>query len=274
MPLPHITIKPRSGWQKIDLEELFRSQDLFFFIIWRDLKVRYAQSVLGIGWALIQPVFSMIIFTIIFGNLAKFPSDGIPYALFSYIALVPWTYFSNALVDSSNSLSINSEMLTKIYFPRMILPLAATLSKLIDFIIAMSLVVVFMFWYKILPTWNMLLFPYFVLLLIITAGGMGMWLTALSIQYRDIRYGLSFFVQLIMYASPIVYPLSIIPEQYRLLYALNPLVGIIEGFRCALLGKTVIPWNIITLGTICAIALFISGAFYFRRMERVFADVA
>ena len=274
MSLPHTTIKPRSGWQKIDLEELLHYQDLFFFIVWRDVKVRYAQSILGVGWALIQPIFSMIIFTIIFGNLAKIPSDGIPYAIFSYVALVPWTYFSNAMVDSSNSLSVNSEMLTKIYFPRMILPLAATLSKLIDFIIAMSLVVVLMIWYRVVPTWHIFMLPYFLLLLIITAGGLGMWLTALSIQYRDIRYGLNFFVQLIMYGSPIVYPLSIIPEKFRLLYALNPLASIIEGFRSALLGKTAMPWDVIAVGSISAIILFITGAFYFRRMERVFADVA
>ncbi len=271
---PHCTIKPRKGWQLIDFRELAAYRDLFLFLIWRDIRVRYAQSVLGIGWAVIQPVFGMIIFTIIFGRLADMESDGVPYAIFSYTALVPWAYFSNAMTDSSSSLVINASMIQKIYFPRLILPLTSILAKLVDFVIAFLLLLVLMPFFNVAPTVNIIFVPILVLLMTMTAAGIGMWLTALAIQFRDVRYGLNFGVQLLMYASPVVYSVSLIPEELRLLYAMNPLVGVIEGFRAALLGTSDMPWQYIGVGAAVASVLFVTGALYFRRMERVFADVA
>lgn len=271
---PHCIIKPRKGWQLIDFRELAAYRDLFLFLIWRDIRVRYAQSVLGIGWAVIQPVFGMIIFTIIFGRLADMESDGVPYAIFSYTALVPWAYFSNAMTDSSSSLVINASMIQKIYFPRLILPLTSILAKLVDFVIAFLLLLVLMPFFNVAPTVNIIFVPILVLLMTMTAAGIGMWLTALAIQFRDVRYGLNFGVQLLMYASPVVYSVSLIPEELRLLYAMNPLVGVIEGFRAALLGTSDMPWQYIGVGAAVASVLFVTGALYFRRMERVFADVA
>jgi lipopolysaccharide transport system permease protein len=269
-----VIIKARTGWQLIDWKELAAYRDLFYFLVWRDIKVRYAQSVLGVGWAIIQPVFSMIVFTIIFGRLASIPSDGVPYAIFSFVALVPWAYFSNAMTDSSSSLVINAGMIQKIYFPRLIIPLTAILAKLVDFCIAFVLLIVLLGVFRIVPTWDVLFLPVLVVLMTLTAAGIGMWLTALAIQFRDVRYGLNFAVQLFMYASPVVYSVTLIPEQYRLLYALNPMVGVIEGFRSSLLGTNPMPWDLIGVGATVATLLFISGAFYFRRMEKIFADVA
>lgn len=271
---PIRVIEPSSGWRLIDFRELWEYRDLFFFLVWRDIKTRYAQSILGVGWAVIQPVFSMIVFTIVFGNLAKVSSDGAPYAIFSYAALVPWTYFSNSLTGASSSLISGSGMITKVYFPRLIIPLAPVLGKLVDFGIAMLLLFGLMIWFQTAPTVWALTLPLLILLMMLTASGLGMWLTALAIQYRDINYGLRFGVQLLMYAAPVVYPASYIPEQYRLLYGLNPMAGVIEAFRAALLGTRPMPWDLLTVGTVTAIVIAISGAFYFRRMERIFADVA
>ncbi|HLS27488.1 MAG TPA: ABC transporter permease [Opitutales bacterium] len=271
---PHTVIKPREGWQLIDFRELFAYRDLFYFLVWRDVKVRYAQSVLGVGWAVIQPVFGMIIFTIIFGRLAHLDSDGVPYAIFSFTALVPWAYFSNAMTDSSTSLVINADMIQKIYFPRLIIPLTSILAKLVDFTIAFALLLLMMPFFKIIPTANIIFVPYLILLMTLTAAGIGMWLTALAIQFRDVRYGLNFGVQLLMYASPVVYSIGLIPENLRIYYALNPLVGVIEGFRASLLGTSSMPWSYIGVGSIVAVLLFITGALYFRRMEKIFADVA
>jgi len=272
--IPHTVIKPRTGWQLIDCKELIAYRDLFYFLVWRDIKVRYAQSVLGIGWAVIQPVFSMIVFTLIFGRLASIPSDGVPYAIFSFVALVPWAYFSNAMTDSSSSLVISAGMIQKIYFPRLIIPLTAILAKLVDFCIAFVLLLILMPFFGILPTWQVVFIPLLVVLMTLTAAGIGMWLTALAIQFRDVRYGLQFGVQLLMYASPVVYSVTLIPDEFRQLYALNPMVGVIEGFRSSLLGTNPMPWDLIGIGAVTALTLFISGAFYFRRMEKVFADVA
>lgn len=257
----------------INWAELFQYRDLFFFLIWRDIKTRYAQSVLGIGWAIIQPLFSMLIFTIVFGNLAHISSDGVPYAIFSYAALVPWTYFSSALTHSADSLVSASSMITKVYFPRLVLPMAPVVGKLIDFGIAILILFAMMLFYQITPTVWALALPLLILLMILSAAGIGMWLTALAVQYRDIRYGMGLFVQLLMYASPVVYPASSVPEQWRLVYAVNPLVGVIEGFRAALLGTTEMPWDFIGMGAASAMILFISGLVYFRRMEKIFADV-
>jgi lipopolysaccharide transport system permease protein len=272
--VPHVILRPRSGWQLIDFRELVQYRDLFYFLVWRDIKVRYAQSILGIGWAIIQPVFSMIIFTIIFGRLANIGSDGVPYAIFSFTALVPWAYFSNAMTDSSSSLITSAEMLKKIYFPRIMIPLTAILAKLVDFTIAFILLLLLMPLFGVAPTWHAVFLPLLIVLMTLTAAGIGMWLTALAIQFRDVRYGLNFAVQLLMYASPVVYSVTLIPEHLRLIYALNPLVGVIEGFRSALLGTNPMPWDYIGIGAVVAVFLFISGALYFRRMEKVFADVA
>ena len=273
-PAPELTvIEASSGWRLIDWRELWRYRDLFYFLVWRNVKVRYAQSVLGLGWAVIRPVFSMIVFSIVFGRLAKVSSDGVPYAIFSYAALVPWTYFSSALTGASGSLVGASGMISKVYFPRLIIPLTTVLSNLVDFAIALLILFGLMVWFGMQPTIWALLLPLLVLLMMLTATGLGMWLTALAIQYRDVNYGLSFAVQLLMYAAPVVYPASSIPQQYRWLYGLNPMAGVIEGFRSALLGTNPMPWDLLLPGTITAIIVFIGGALYFRRMERIFADV-
>lgn len=267
-------IEPRTGWQPIDWKELWQYKDLFYFLVWRDVKTRYAQSVLGIGWAVIQPVFSMIVFTIVFGKLARINSDGVPYAIFSYTALVPWTYFSGALTSSSGSLLSASGMMTKVYFPRLVIPLSPVISKLVDFTIAFIILLGMMAFFGFYPTIQMIYIPLLVLLMMLTASGMGMWLTAMAIQYRDIKYAMSFFVQLLMYGAPVVYPASNVPEQFRLLYGCFPMAGVIEGFRSILLQTNPIPWDLIGVGSLVASLLFISGAFYFRRMEQYFADVA
>lgn len=266
-------IEPKSGWQLIEWRELRHYRDLFVFLVWRDVKIRYAQSILGVGWAVIQPVFSMIVFTIVFGNLAKISSDGVPYAIFSFAALVPWTYFASALTDASSSLISASSMITKVYFPRLVIPIAPVLGRLVDFSIAMFLLFGLMLWYRIPPTSWALTLPILILLMMLTASGMGMWLTAMAVQYRDVKYAMSFVVQLLMYAAPVVYPVSSIPSQFRLLYGLNPMAGVIEGFRAALLGTNPMPWDLLGIGAIMAFLIAISGAMYFQRMERIFADV-
>ena len=251
-----------------------RVSDLFLFLVWRSIKVRYAQSAIGIGWAIIQPVFAMLIFTLVFGNFAGLSSDGVPYAIFSFTALVPWTYFSNALTESADSLVNNANMISKVYFPRLILPMAAVTSKLLDFAIASVILAGLMVWFGVVPTWGVLLLPFLVLLMMITAAGAGMWCTALAIQYRDVKHAMNFVVQLLMYAAPVVYSISIIPEFYRPYYALYPMVGVIEGFRSALLGTQPMPWMLLAISTASALTIALSGCLYFRSRERLFADVA
>lgn len=258
----------------INWRELWHYKDLFFFLVWRDVKTRYSQSILGIGWAVIQPVFSMIVFTIVFGNLAKINSEGVPYAIFSYTALVPWTFFSSSLSSASGSLISSKNLITKVYFPRLIIPISPVLAKMLDFGISFLILIGLMFWFGVKPTIWSLMIPLFILLMMLTAAGVGMWLTALSIQYRDINYGSNFFIQLLMYASPVIYPASSIPEKFQMIYAINPMVGVIEGFRAALLGTRAMPWEYLIIGSIMAVVFFISGALYFRSMERYFADVA
>ena len=270
---PETVIEPKPGWRFVNVRELWEYRDLFYFLVWRDIKARYAQSVLGVGWAVIQPVFTMIVFTIIFGKLAKIGSDGVPYAIFSFTALVPWIYFSNSLTESTGSLISASNMLGKVYFPRLIIPITPLVSKLVDFCIALLLLFGLMAWFKTIPTIWALTLPLLIMLMMLTAAGLGMWLTALAIQYRDIKYGMNFAMRLLMYAAPVVYPASLIPQKYRLLYGLNPMAGVIEGFRAALLGSRPMPWDLITVGSIMAIVFAVTGALYFRRMERIFADV-
>jgi lipopolysaccharide transport system permease protein len=267
-------IKPKSGWRPIDWKELGEYKDLFYFLVWRDIKVLYKQTIFGFSWAIIRPVISMIVFSVIFGELAQVPSDGVPYPIFAYTALLPWTYFSSSMTASTDSLIGNTGMLTKVYFPRLVIPLTPVLAKLVDFVIAFWVLVVMMIWYGIAPTWNVLFLPFLLLLMMLTASGIGMWLSSLAIQYRDVRHATSFMSILLMYAAPVVWPVSLVPDQYRLWYGLYPMAGVIEGFRASLLGTTPMPWDLILVGTIVASLLAISGAFYFRRMERIFADVA
>lgn len=256
------------------LRELWQFRELFYFFIWRDVKVRYAQSILGIGWAVIQPLVPMLIFTLVFGRLARISSDGVPYALFSYAALVPWTYFANALSDASASLAKESHMLSKIYFPRLIIPLTAVLGRLIDLAISSLLLVLMMAWYGVVPgAWSVLV-PVLVLLTTFAAAGLGVWLSAMALQYRDVKYAAPFVVQLLMYAAPVVYPTSLLPEAVRPLYALNPMVGVIEGFRATLLSSTPVPWDLIGIGALSSAAMLTMGMIYFIRKEPVFADVA
>jgi len=267
-------IEPKSGWQLVDWRELYQYRDLFRFLVWRGIKARYAQSVIGVGWAVIQPVFSMLLFTVVFGKLAQVASDGVPYALFSFAALVPWTYFSNSVNEAAGSLVTNANMISKVYFPRLVLPMSCVLSKLVDFAISFAVLLLVMLGFGFLPTVNFVFLPLLVILMMLSAAGLGMWLTALAVQYRDIKHSIGFVIQLLMYASPVVYPASLVPERYQWAYALNPLVGVIEGFRSALLGTRTMPWDLIAIGSCSAVFILLTGMLYFRRRERLFADVA
>jgi len=267
------TIRPTKGWQMIDLGELARYRDLLYFLTVRGIKARYAQSVLGVGWAIIQPLFSTLVFTVVFGNLARVSSDGIPYALFSFLGLAPWTYFSSTLNESANSLVSNAGLITKVYFPRLVLPLSAALSKLLDFAISLSILVFFMIYFQVAPGWGLLALPLLLIILLTTSLGLGMILSAMSVQFRDVKHALSFVVQLLMYAAPVVYSTSAVPQAWRFWYSLNPMVGVIEGFRAAFLDRP-LPWDLIWPGAAVGAFLFVFGMFYFRRMEKVFADVA
>lgn len=269
-----IVIEPKSGWQPINWTELREYRDLYYFLVWRDINVLHKQTVLGFAWAIIRPLFSMIVFSIIFGRLAQIPSDGVPYPIFSYAALVPWTYFSTAMTESAESLISSRSILTKVYFPRLVIPMAPIMAKLVNFGIAFVILLLMMAWFSIAPTWNVVFLPLLIALMILTAAGVGMWLSALAIQYRDVRNATPFIAQLLMYAAPVVWPASLIPQQLRVLYGLYPMAGVIEGFRSALLDTHPMPWDLIVPGTISALVIAISGAFYFRRLERNFADVA
>jgi lipopolysaccharide transport system permease protein len=274
-PATHtVVIGPRLLRVMPKLAELWQFRELFYFLVWRDVKVRYAQSVLGVGWAIIQPLVPMILFTIVFGRVARISSDGIPYAMFCYAALVPWTYFSNALTESSGSLVKDVNMLSKIYFPRLIIPLTAVLGRLIDLVISFVVLFVLMAYYRTIPTVWSVAIPLLVVMTIITAAGLGMWLSALAIQYRDVKHAVPFAVQFFMYAAPVVYPTSLIPEGLRYVYAVNPLVGVIEGFRASLFGSTPMPWDLIAIGGVSSLVILLSGTLYFVRKESVFADVA
>ena len=265
-------IRPRSGWQIINLKELREYSDLFYFLVWRDIKVMYAQTILGFLWAILQPISQVVIFTVVFGKIAKIPTDGIPYVLFSSVAIIPWTYMSQAMSQSSESLVKDQAMLGKIYFPRLLLPSISVLARLIDFGISTLIIFGIILYYHILPTWQLLFFPMFVLLMMAISIGVGTWLSALAIRYRDVRYAMQFLIRMLMYSAPIVYSASSIPEHYRLVYSLNPIVAVIEGIRAAVLG-TPMPWMYIFPGVFTAILLLLSGLFYFKRMERVFVDV-
>jgi len=266
-------IEPTSGWRLIDFGELWEYRSLFYYLVRRDVKTRYAQSVLGIGWAVAQPVLMMVVFSVIFGQLVDVDSDGLPYVIFSYTALVPWTYFAGATGASTASLITNREMISKVYFPRLIVPFTSVLAKLVDFSIALILVGVLMAWYGISPSVWAFLLPVYILVMIATVAGLGMWLTALAIQFRDVSYGIPLGIQLLMYLSPVVYPVAVVPDKFRPIYGLNPMSAVIDGFRSGLLGATTPQMDLLTNGAMVAVVLFISGAFYYRRTERMFADV-
>lgn len=266
-------IKPSSGWSALNLRDLWLYRELILFMTWRDLKVRYKQTLLGASWAVLQPFMTMVVFSIFFGSLANVPSDGVPYPIFSYTALIPWTLFSKALQDASRSLVASSHMITKVYFPRMILPLASVLAGVVDFLIAFFVLIGMMVYFGISPTSNVWALPLFLLLALITAVGVGLWLSALNVLYRDINYVLPFLTQFWMFLTPIAYPSSMVPQKFQGLYALNPMTGVVEGFRWVLLGTGQPPGLMTLVSSLVAVALLISGMFYFKRMERLFADM-
>lgn len=266
-------IAPSRGWVSLKLGEVWEYRELLYFLIWRDIKVRYKQTVLGASWAIIQPLMTMVVFSVFFGGLAKIPSDGVPYPIFAFAALVPWTFFANGLNQSSNSLVGSAHLITKVYFPRLIVPLASVFSSIVDFLVAFVVLLGMMFFYGIVPTLNVLWLPLFLLLALVTALGVGLWLSALNVQYRDVRYLVGFVTQIWLFATPIAYPSSMLPEPWRTVYGLNPMAGVVEGFRWALLGTNTAPGPIIAVSTSAAIVILVTGAFYFRRMERTFADI-
>jgi lipopolysaccharide transport system permease protein len=267
-----LRIAPSRGWVSLKLGELWEYRELLYFLIWRDIKVRYKQTVLGAAWAIIQPLFTMVVFSLFFGQLGKMPSDGIPYPIFTFAALVPWTFFANGLGQSSNSLVGSSNLITKVYFPRLVVPLAAVLSGIVDFLIAFLVLLGMMFFFGIVPTLNVVWLPLFFLLALMTSLGVGLWFAALNVEFRDVRYVITFVTQLWLFATPIAYPSSMLPEPWRTIYGLNPMAGVVEGFRWALLGTNSAPGPIIAVSSTVAVLILVSGAFYFRRMERTFAD--
>jgi lipopolysaccharide transport system permease protein len=271
--LPTLRIAPSKGWVPLKLRGLWEHRELLYFLVWRDIKVRYKQTALGATWAIIQPFLTMVVFSLFFGHLGKIPSDGIPYPIFTFAALVPWTFFANGLGQSSNSLVGSSNLITKVYFPRLIIPLASVFAGIIDFLLAFVVLIAMMFYYGMAPTINVLYLPLLLLLALVTSLGVGLWLSALNVEYRDVRYLVPFITQFWLLATPIAYPSSLLHEPWRTIYALNPMVGVVEGFRWALLGTNTGPGPIIAVSSGAALMLLITGAFYFRRMEKTFADI-
>jgi lipopolysaccharide transport system permease protein len=257
----------------LNLGELWAHRELVYFLIWRDIKVRYKQTALGASWAILQPVLTMLIFSVFFGRLAKVPSDGVPYPLFSFVGLVPWMFFSNGMTVASNSLVHHANLLTKVYFPRMAIPLSTVVAGVVDFILGFIVMLGLIAWYGIVPTAAVVFLPFFLLLALTTCLGVSLWLAAVNVQFRDIRYTMPFLTQFWMFATPIAYPSSLLSEPWRTFYGLNPMVGVVEGFRWALLGVDTAPGKMLIASSIVAVCFLVSGAFYFRRMERTFADV-
>jgi lipopolysaccharide transport system permease protein len=270
---PVIVVKPSRGWVSLKLNELWHYRELLYFLTWRDIKVRYKQTVLGAAWAIIQPFFTMVVFSLFFGKLAKVPSDGIPYPIFAYTALVPWTFFANGLTQSSNSLVGNANLIKKVYFPRLVIPISSVISGTFDFMLAFVVLLGMMLYYGIFPTVNIVWLPFLLLLTFVTSLGVGLWLSALNVQFRDVGYTVPFLTQFWLFATPIAYPSSLLSEPWRTVYGINPMVGVVEGFRWALLGTDTAPGPIILVSSLVALGLLFGGAFYFRRMEKTFADV-
>jgi lipopolysaccharide transport system permease protein len=271
--LPVTRIERASGWISLNLGELWRYRELLYFLTWRDVVVRYKQTALGASWAIIQPVMTMVVFSLVFGRLSGIPSDGIPYPLFSFAALVPWTFFANGLTQSSNSLVGSANLIQKVYFPRLMIPAASVLGGAVDFLLAFVVLLGMMAYYGIAPTINILWLPLFLLLAVATALGVGLWLSALNVRFRDVRYVVPFITQFWLFATPIAYPSSLLEEPWRTVYGLNPMAGVVEGVRWSLLGTETAPGPMIGLSILAATLLLIGGAYYFRRMERAFADI-
>lgn len=268
-----IRIEPSKGWVTLQLKELWAYRELLYFLIWRDVKVRYKQTALGVGWAIIQPVFTMVVFSVFLGRLGKIPSDGIPYPIFTYAALVPWTFFAQGMGQASNSLVGSANLIKKVYFPRLSVPIASVTSGVIDFSIAFIVLLGMMLYYGLLPTLNVIWLPFLLLLTVVTSLGVSLWLSALNVQFRDVRHVLPFLIQLWLFATPVAYPSSLLSEPWRTLYSINPMVGVVEGFRWALLGTATAPGLMLIVSSLTALALLVGGAFYFRRLEKHFADV-
>ncbi|HWN43269.1 MAG TPA: ABC transporter permease [Thermoanaerobaculia bacterium] len=273
LELPVTRIRPSRGWVALGLRELWEYRELLWFLVWRDIKVRYKQTALGASWAILQPIATMVVFSLFFGRLAGIPSDGLPYPIFSFAALVPWTFFSQGLGQSANSLVGSQNLITKVYFPRLAIPIATVLAGLVDFALAFLVLIVMMLAYGIVPGPEVLALPPLLLLALVTALGAGLWLSALNVQFRDVRYVVPFLTQLWLFLTPIAYPSSLLEEPWRTVYGLNPMAGVVEGFRWALLGTPEPPGPMLAASVLAAFALLASGAFYFRRMEKTFADV-
>jgi lipopolysaccharide transport system permease protein len=271
--LPLIRIQPSRGWVGLRLEELWAYRELLYFLIWRDIKVRYKQTALGATWAIIQPVMTMIVFTVVFGNLAKLDSDGVPYTIFTYAALLPWTLFSNGLTSASNSLVAGQNLITKVYFPRLVLPISSVVAGLVDFAIASVILAGMLVYYEIVPTWNVVFLPLFILLALVTALGVGLWLAALNVRFRDVRYVVPFIVQFWLFATPIAYSSTLLSDGWRTVAGINPMVGVVEGFRWALIGTDTGPGPMVIVSTVTSLVILVAGAMYFRRLEKSFADI-
>lgn len=271
--IPVTVIEPSRGWVALKLGELWEYRELLYFLTWREVKVRYKQTALGAAWAIIQPLFTMLIFSLFFGRLAKVPSDGIPYPLFTITALIPWTFFANGLTLSSNSLVSSTNLISKVYFPRLTIPISSVLSGVVDFAVSLVLLIGMMAFYHMVPSLRCVYLPLFFLLGFVTALGVGLWLSALNVEYRDVRYTVPFLTQFWMFATPIAYPSSMLHGYWRTIYALNPMVGVVEGFRWALLGANTAPGPMIAASSIASVLILVGGAFYFRRMEKTFADI-
>ena len=272
MPENTLVIEPNKGLLKLDLKEIWKYRELLYFLVWRDIKVRYKQTFIGASWAIIQPFFTMIVFTVFFGKIAKIPSDNVPYPIFSYSGLLLWTYFSSAVSNSSNSLIGNSNLISKVYFPRLIVPLSSAISAAVDYFIATSILVLMMFYYGVYPNYQILFLPVILILTFFTATGFSLWLSALNVKYRDVRYALPFFIQLLLFLTPVIYPVSFVPEKFKWILYINPIGGLINAHRALVLGQE-IDFAYLGISIIISIFLFITGFAYFKKTESFFADI-
>src|SRR5271157_5439906 len=272
-PVATTIVQPRKAFWDLELKDLWEYRELLYFLVWRDVKVRYKQTALGVAWAVLQPILATLVFSIFFGRLARMPSDGIPYPVFVYVAMVPWQYFANALTESSNSLVASQNLIKKVYFPRLVIPLGSVIAGLVDFCFAFIVLIGMMFYYGIAPSRTIFLFPIFLLLAVCTALAVGLWMSALNVQYRDVKYTIPFLTQFWMFATPVVYPASLVPARWRAWYGLNPMAGVIDGFRYALLGRAAKPGPMIWVSAGAVAVLLLGGLLYFRKMESTFADV-
>lgn len=270
---PAITIEPRKGLLQLGLNCIWQYRELLYFLVWRDVMTRYKQTAIGAAWVVLQPMITMVLFTLIFGTMARFPSDGVPYPLFAFAALLPWTYFAQALSKTAGSLVSSANLVSKIYFPRLLIPLAAALAPIVDLFFSFMMLLPMMAWYRVVPTWGLLTLPLFMLLAVMTVLSVGLWSAALNVRYRDMNSVIPFVIQIWLYASPVAYPVSMVPEKWRILYSLNPMVGVIEGFRWALLGKASPDLAAIMLSSAVVLVLVTAGVVYFKWMEQTFADV-